>query len=301
VSEHPHQTGNIKETIAESEGESVPQEAERLLADMRDEYGIKGFPVAVYADGRRDDTCPWCHRTPEQGHDEDNCDWVAIDKALRLAEALLAECVSLRAERERQDLETGRIATYLSSAGIGGGNIADGVRQLAAQHQTMQQSVLVHLNDKAELKRRAEQAEAERDRLQQAMAELWGTFCPDCGPQDYATIIQHVTAERDRLKAERDDKAAFIRTVGAKLVTAGYPGDSILDDLQALITAHQSLVERVRGLVKGWRQLAIALTSDYHVMRDDKLKASVLNDCAQAVSAELDALLSSVSEQKEEQ
>jgi hypothetical protein len=27
---------------------------------------------------------------------------------------------------------------------------------------------------------------------EQAMAELWGTFCPDCGPQDYAGILAEV-------------------------------------------------------------------------------------------------------------
>jgi hypothetical protein len=45
----------------------------------------------------------------------------------------------------------------------------------------------------------------------------------------------------------------------------------------------------LRAIVKSWQALALALTSDYEVMRDDRVKARALRQCADELSAALDA------------
>ena len=34
-----------------------------------------------------------------------------------------------------------------------------------------------------------------------AMEELWGSFCPDCGPLDYDGIVAHIKARNDEARS----------------------------------------------------------------------------------------------------
>lgn len=39
---------------------------------------------------------------------------------------------------------------------------------------------------------------------QEAMAEIWGTVCPDCGPEDNEAIVEHVGQMDTKLQQARD-------------------------------------------------------------------------------------------------
>lgn len=40
---------------------------------------------------------------------------------------------------------------------------------------------------------------------EEAMAEIWGLTCPDCGPNQYALIVKHIAA-LIKLQQKNDDK-----------------------------------------------------------------------------------------------
>lgn len=40
----------------------------------------------------------------------------------------------------------------------------------------------------------------------EAIEELWGTFCPDCGPDDHDGVVAHVKHELERLQGELVDE-----------------------------------------------------------------------------------------------
>ena len=39
----------------------------------------------------------------------------------------------------------------------------------------------------------------QRDDARKALAELWGSLCPDCGPDDYAQLVALIVAEMSAL------------------------------------------------------------------------------------------------------
>jgi hypothetical protein len=49
----------------------------------------------------------------------------------------------------------------------------------------------------------------ERERMRAALSELWGSLCPDCGPEDYASIAKHaIDASIGEPAAEQDTGTA---------------------------------------------------------------------------------------------